>query len=76
MGVTDGRLPIYHAKDEQALLQERNLLYVGITRARRTLRLYHSPFRHDGCAFSEISPLLRPHGPWLLKTRPLVLEKT
>ena len=76
IGVTDGRLPIYHAKDEQARLQERNLLYVGVTRARKTLRMYHSPFSHHGRAFSEISTLLHPHATWLLKTRAIAMTKT
>lgn len=76
IGVTDGLLPIYHAKDEQARLQERNLLYVGVTRARKTLRMYHSPFSHHGRAFSEISTLLHPHATWLLKTRAIAMTKT
>ena len=76
IGVTDGRLPIYHAKDEQARLQERNLLYVGVTRARKTLRMYHSPFSHHGRAFSEISTLLHPHATWLLKARAIAMTKT
>jgi DNA helicase-2/ATP-dependent DNA helicase PcrA len=46
VGVTDGILPIYHAKDEQSLAEERNLLYVAITRARKTVRLYHAPTPH------------------------------
>lgn len=46
VGVTDGLLPIYHAKDEQSLAEERNLLYVAITRARETVRLYHAPTPH------------------------------
>lgn len=46
VGVTDGLLPIYHAKDEQSLAEERNLLYVAITRARKTVRLYHAPTPH------------------------------
>ena len=76
IGVTDGLLPIYHAKDEQARLQERNLLYVGVTRARKTLRMYHSPFSHHGRAFSESSTLLHPHATWLLKTRAIAMTKT
>ena len=76
IGVTDGLLPIYHAKVEQARLQERNLLYVGVTRARKTLRMYHSPFSHHGRAFSESSTLLHPHATWLLKTRAIAMTKT
>src|SRR5205823_3264280 len=34
-GLTEGNLPIIHAGSGQALAEERRLLYVGITRARR-----------------------------------------
>lgn len=45
VGVTDGLLPIHFTRndDEQALSEERNLLYVAITRARKSLRLFHAP---------------------------------
>ena len=47
VGVTDGYLPLYYAhEDESALREERNLLYVAVTRARETVRLYHSPANH------------------------------
>lgn len=47
VGTTDGYLPIYHAhEDESQLGEERNLLYVAVTRARETLRLYHAPCNH------------------------------
>lgn len=46
IGVTEGLLPIYHSKNEQSLAEERNLLYVAITRARKTVRLYHAPTPH------------------------------
>ncbi len=47
VGVTDGYLPSYMASDdEQSLSEERNLLYVAVTRARDTVRLYHSPAKH------------------------------
>ena len=39
-GLTDGTLPIIYAKTEEAIEEERRLLYVGVTRAR--LRLYLS----------------------------------
>jgi DNA helicase-2/ATP-dependent DNA helicase PcrA len=38
-GLTDGNLPIVHAASEQALAEERRLLYVGVTRARRQVLL-------------------------------------
>jgi DNA helicase II / ATP-dependent DNA helicase PcrA len=39
-GLTDGTLPIIYAKTDEAIEEERRLLYVGVTRAR--LRLYLS----------------------------------
>jgi len=39
VGLSDGYLPITYAKSELALEEERRLLYVGITRARRRLHL-------------------------------------
>jgi DNA helicase-2/ATP-dependent DNA helicase PcrA len=38
-GLTDGYLPISYAKTETAIAEERRLLYVGITRARKVLTL-------------------------------------
>jgi DNA helicase-2/ATP-dependent DNA helicase PcrA len=38
-GLTDGNLPIVYAESEQALAEERRLLYVGVTRARRLVLL-------------------------------------
>jgi DNA helicase-2/ATP-dependent DNA helicase PcrA len=39
-GLTDGTMPIIYAKTDEAIEEERRLLYVGVTRAR--LRLYLS----------------------------------
>ncbi len=39
VGLGDGFMPITYAKSEQAVEEERRLLYVGITRARRRLHL-------------------------------------
>lgn len=39
VGLSDGLLPISYAKDAAAVNEERRLLYVGITRARRRLAL-------------------------------------
>ncbi|WP_196828122.1 ATP-dependent helicase [Frigoribacterium sp. CG_9.8] len=39
IGLSDGYLPITYAKTERAIEEERRLLYVGITRARRQLHL-------------------------------------
>jgi DNA helicase-2/ATP-dependent DNA helicase PcrA len=47
VGVTDGYLPLYHSRDDpQSLAEERNLLYVAITRARDSIRLCHAPAQH------------------------------
>ena len=39
VGLSDGLLPISYAKDAAGIEEERRLLYVGITRARRSLAL-------------------------------------
>ncbi|MFM6980923.1 MAG: 3'-5' exonuclease, partial [Micrococcales bacterium] len=44
-GLTDGYLPISYAKTEPQIAEERRLLYVGITRARKLLTLTWS---HEG----------------------------
>ncbi len=46
VGVADGQLPLYLAKDAKMLEEERRLLYVAITRARESLRLYFAPVEH------------------------------
>ena len=59
VGATNGYLPLYHAKDKSQLGEERNLLYVAVTRARESVRLYHAPCNHarsrqrfeDPCSF-------------------------
>jgi len=60
MGVTDGLLPLYLSRDQEALAEERRLLYVAITRARETLRLYHAPANHARSRnrFEKLSRLL------------------
>lgn len=42
VGLVEGLMPISHAKGFDAVDEERRLLYVGITRARRTLALHWS----------------------------------
>ena len=61
VGVTDGYLPLYLSWDDnRALGEERNLLYVAITRAHETVRLYHSPANHARSRqrFDELSRFL------------------
>jgi len=62
VGVADGQLPIYKAKDSAAQAEERRLLYVAITRARVSLRLYYAPTPHARSrkAFEVLSSLLQP----------------
>ncbi len=42
VGLSEGLMPISHARGFDAIDEERRLLYVGITRARRTLALHWS----------------------------------
>jgi DNA helicase-2/ATP-dependent DNA helicase PcrA len=47
VGATDGYMPFYLAHGNNAAEQEeRNLLYVAVTRASKTVRLYHAPCEH------------------------------
>jgi DNA helicase-2/ATP-dependent DNA helicase PcrA len=47
-GLSDGNLPIVHAQTEEAVEEERRLLYVGVTRARQRLYLSWSLARSAG----------------------------
>jgi DNA helicase-2/ATP-dependent DNA helicase PcrA len=47
VGLADGQLPLYLAWDEQMLAEERRLLFVAVTRARESVRLYHAPTEHS-----------------------------
>jgi len=47
-GLTDGTLPIVYAQTEEAIAEERRLLYVGITRARQQLFLSWALARAPG----------------------------
>ena len=62
VGVADGELPIYKAKSESAIAEERRLLYVAVTRARNAVRLYYAPTQHARSrkAFEVLSSLLQP----------------
>ncbi|WP_308403811.1 ATP-dependent DNA helicase UvrD2 [Streptomyces rhizoryzae] len=48
VGLTEGMLPIHHARTDEQIEEERRLLYVGITRARRHLALSWSLARSPG----------------------------
>src|SRR5579859_4798418 len=47
-GLTEGNLPIVHAQSDDAVAEERRLLYVGVTRARRQVLLSWSLARLPG----------------------------
>ena len=61
VGVADGQLPFYMARDEQMMAEERRLLYVAVTRARETVRVYHAPMVHARSRkrFEKLSRFLR-----------------
>ncbi|GAA3448244.1 ATP-dependent DNA helicase UvrD2 [Dactylosporangium matsuzakiense] len=48
VGLTEGTLPVIHARTPDAVEEERRLLYVGVTRARHTLWLSHAAARTPG----------------------------
>ncbi|MCZ0993502.1 ATP-dependent DNA helicase UvrD2 [Streptomyces noursei] len=57
VGLTEGMLPIHHARTDEQVEEERRLLYVGITRARRHLALSWSLARSPGGRPSQRQPL-------------------
>ncbi len=57
-GLSEGLVPITYAKDAVAVDEERRLLYVGITRARRTLALSWSGAAMQGRAQRQPSRFL------------------
>jgi DNA helicase-2/ATP-dependent DNA helicase PcrA len=46
VGATDGLLPLFNSQTDDALHDERKLLYVAITRAQQRVCLYHAPTNH------------------------------
>jgi DNA helicase II / ATP-dependent DNA helicase PcrA len=46
VGLADGQLPLYLSRSPAALDEERRLLYVAITRAKKTVSLYYAPVDH------------------------------
>jgi DNA helicase II / ATP-dependent DNA helicase PcrA len=59
VGLSDGLVPITYAKDATAIDEERRLLYVGITRARRQLHLSWSQSGTGRAAVRSASRFLR-----------------
>jgi len=54
VGLAEGLLPIVHARTEGEIDEERRLLYVAITRARRRLRLSRSAQREPSRFLAEL----------------------
>ena len=48
VGLSEGLVPIGYARTDAAIDEERRLLYVGVTRARRILSLSWSVTQHSG----------------------------
>ncbi|MFM0434859.1 ATP-dependent helicase [Paraburkholderia strydomiana] len=46
LGVTDGSIPFYREIKRRDIEEERRLFYVAVTRARKSLHLFHAPFHH------------------------------
>ena len=68
VGLSDGLLPLSHAKNPSEFSEERRLFYVALTRAKSILSLSWAQARHLGTsAHREMSPFLRdldiPHTP-------------
>ncbi len=53
VGLTDGMLPIVYAQTDDAIAEERRLLYVGVTRARHLVCLSWALARSDGARRSR-----------------------
>ena len=62
VGLADGTLPTTFARTEEALEEERRLLYVGITRARQWLQLSYGLSRNPGGRERRLSRYLAPLG--------------
>jgi DNA helicase-2/ATP-dependent DNA helicase PcrA len=52
-GLTEGNLPIIHAQTDEAVAEERRLLYVGVTRARERVHLSWALARSPGMPASR-----------------------
>ncbi len=62
VGLADGTLPTTFARTDEALEEERRLLYVGITRAREWLQLSYGLSRSPGGRERRLSRFLAPLG--------------
>jgi DNA helicase-2/ATP-dependent DNA helicase PcrA len=60
LGVHEGSLPFVLATTPEQVAEERRLLYVGVTRARRHLRVSWSRTRNGGGASRNVSRFLAP----------------
>ena len=62
VGVTEGHLPDHRSRDKSSRDEERRLLFVAVTRARETVRLYHSPASdaRSRRRFGDLSSFLTP----------------
>lgn len=54
VGLSEGLLPIVYARDEAQIAEERRLLYVAVTRAKRRLRLSRSTLRPPSRFLTEL----------------------
>lgn len=59
VGVSEGLIPVSHATGAHHIEEERRLLYVGITRARRTLTISWATRAGNTAARSSAGPELR-----------------
>jgi DNA helicase-2/ATP-dependent DNA helicase PcrA len=60
VGVTDGALPFWKSVNEDQLEEERRLLYVAVTRAKRQVYLLNTPFTDakTRTRYAELSPFI------------------
>lgn len=62
VGLTEGYLPISYAKSEAEIAEEKRLLYVGVTRAKKTLELSWAERDGSGSRLRERSRFLAEFG--------------
>ncbi|VEI13792.1 ATP-dependent DNA helicase UvrD2 [Trueperella bialowiezensis] len=61
-GMSEGLMPISHAKTSEQIAEERRLLYVGVTRAREELFISYAT-GNTGRANRKLSRFVEPHWP-------------